>query len=75
MENNLSYEKVLKKLIGHHNMFSSENDKIVLEITDNFIQVEFIKLRKIVKEIFTDRNIGDTCYERVLISVFNTLIS
>lgn len=75
MENNLSYERVLKKLIGQHNMFSGADDKIVLDITDNSIMVEFIKLRKIVKEIFTDKNIGDTCYERVLISVFNTLIS
>lgn len=72
MENNLTYEKVLRTLVNNHNIFSDEKNKILISTTSSDIIVEFIGKNKIIKEY--DTIVDDKLWKCMLQSIFNLLI-
>jgi hypothetical protein len=89
MENNLTWEVVIKQLINNFNLFCKKEEKIYLEITDNYLQIEFGN--KIFKECaketvntiyekekrrkeFLEGKTDDDCWKKLFSNLFNNLI-
>jgi hypothetical protein len=71
MGTNINYEKVVRSLVVQANQFLSE-DIVLLECTDKYIRIEFVKINLFFKE-YAPQGMNDYIWKRLLIECFNNL--
>lgn len=72
METNINYEKVVRSLVNQANQFLPE-DIVFLEVTDEYIRIEFIKPNLFFKE-YAPKGMNDYIWKILLFECFNNLI-